>query len=210
LAHQIWLGRIREAGGLTAEDSLTECVVEEGVLHIELLKRLVAGGSNGEHRAHGGRFDNQAESLVVVHTKALREPSEDPASLVAVECPVRERLVGKNPFAGDVGVTRPRNKFLGPITQKGSVLFLHCRMAIRIGKHDMDRDRDWRWRCRGGCGGEDEGLPRHSEPRLGASDHPVRIYRGSHGHSRDGPVCGRRSRKCGCRWSTWTTDVGDQ
>jgi hypothetical protein len=132
-AHKIWSDSIREAGGLTAEDSLTECVMEEGVLHIELMKRPVAGGSNGEHRAHGGRFDNWAESLIVVYTRVLREPPEDP----------RERLVGENPFASDdIGATRPGNKFLGPIAQKGPVLFLHCCTPIRLGKRDTDRGRD--------------------------------------------------------------------
>jgi hypothetical protein len=102
--------------------------------------------------------------------------------------------LGKNPFASDdVGATRPRNKFPSPIAQKAPVLFLHCRTPIRIGKCGTNRGQDRRWRCRGGCGGEDEGLSRHSEPCLGAGDHVVQIYRGSHGHSRDGPVCEHRS-----------------
>jgi hypothetical protein len=129
-AHQSWSGRIREASGLTVEDSLTECAMEEDVFHIELLERPVMGGSNSEHHAHGGRFDNRAERLIVVHTRALREPPEDPASLVAVESPVRERLVGKNSFVSDgVGATRPGNKVPGPIAQKGLILFLQLSHA---------------------------------------------------------------------------------
>jgi hypothetical protein len=188
--------------------------MEEGVLHIEPLKRPVAGGNNGEHRVDGGRFDNQAESLVVVDTRALCEPPEDPTSLVTVESPVRERLVGKNSFAGDdVGATRLGNKILGPIAQKGPILFLHCRTPIRIGKRGINGGQDRRCWHHGGRGGDDEGLPRHPEPRLGVGDHPVRVYRGSHGHIRDRPVCGCRRRKCGCCWShmsMWTTDVGDR
>jgi hypothetical protein len=160
--------------------------VKEGVFHIELLKRPVAGGSNGEHHADGGRFDNRAESLIVVDTRALREPPEDPASLVTVKSPVRDRLVGKNPFTGDdVGAMRPGNKIPGPIVQKGPVLFLHCRTPIRIGKRGANGGRDQRWWHRGGRDGEDERLLRHLEPRLGVGDHPVRVYRGSHGHNRD-------------------------
>jgi hypothetical protein len=210
-AHQLWLGKIREAGGLTSEDNLTERVVEEDILHIELLKRPVAGGSNGEHCADGGRFDNRAESLVVVNTRALCKPPEDSASLVTVESPIRERLVGKKPFAGDdVGATRPGNKIPSPIAQKGPVPFLHCRTPIRIGKRGANGGQDRRWWRRGGRGGEDEGLPWHPEPRHGTDDHPVRVYQGRHGHSRDWPVCGHRRRKCGCCRSTWTTDVGDR
>jgi hypothetical protein len=155
--------------------------MEEGVLHIELLKRPVVGGNNGEHHVDGGWFDNRAEGLIVVDTRALCEPTEDPASLVTVESPIRERLVGKNPFAGDdVVATRPGYKISGPIAQKGPVLFLHCRMPIRIGKHSVNRGRDQRWWRRGGHGGEDEGLLRHPEPRFGTGDHPVWVYWGSH------------------------------
>jgi hypothetical protein len=87
------LGWIGEAYRLTTEDSLAESVVEEGVLHIELLNRSIAGGSNGEHRAGGGRLHNRAKSLVVVNLGALCETLEDLASLVAIERPVRKKLV---------------------------------------------------------------------------------------------------------------------
>jgi hypothetical protein len=187
--------------------------VEEGVLHIEPLKLPVVEGSIGEHRADGSWFDNRVESLIIVDIRALCEPPEDPVKLVTVESPIRERLVGKTPFAGDdVGATRSGNKILGSIAQKGPIFFLHCCMPIGISKRGAKGDRDQRWWCRGGCGGEDKGLSRHPEPHLGAGDHPVQVYQGSHRHSRDQPVCGRRCQKCGCccsRRSTWTMDVGD-
>jgi hypothetical protein len=72
--------------------------VEKSVLHVELLNRPVTGNSNGEYRAHGGRFHNQAERLIVVHTGALSETPEDPTSLVAIEGAVGAKLVGENPF----------------------------------------------------------------------------------------------------------------
>jgi hypothetical protein len=188
--------------------------VEEVVLHIELLKRLVAGGSNGEHHADIGWFDNWVESFIIDDTMALCEPLEDLASLVTVESPIREKLVGKNPFFGDdVGATRLGNKIIGPIAQKGLVLFLHCHTLIRIGKRDMNGGRDQRWWHCGGRGGEDEGLPRHSKPHPAVGDHAVQVYQGSHGHSRDRLVCGRRHQKCGCCWScrsAWTMDVCDR
>jgi hypothetical protein len=93
VAQQIWLGWICESSGLTPEDSLIEHAMVEGPLHIELLNRLVAGGSNGEHLTDGGRFDNWVESLIVVHTRALCETLEDPSSLVAVKSPARETYV---------------------------------------------------------------------------------------------------------------------
>jgi hypothetical protein len=117
--------------------------VEEGILHIKLLKRPFTRSSSGEHRANGGRFDNQAKSLIVVHTGALCENLEDLVSVVEVKSPVRERLVCEYPFASDdVGAMRPGNKFPGSIAHQGLVLFLHSRTLIWIGKHDMNRGRD--------------------------------------------------------------------
>jgi hypothetical protein len=54
--------------------------VEKSILHIELLNWPVTANSNGEHCTHGGRFHNQAERLIVVHTGALSETPEDPTS----------------------------------------------------------------------------------------------------------------------------------
>jgi hypothetical protein len=59
---------ISETHGLAAVDSLSEGAMEEGILHIELLNRSVMGDNSGEHRAHGGRFHNRAERLVVVNS----------------------------------------------------------------------------------------------------------------------------------------------
>jgi hypothetical protein len=59
--------------------------MEKSVLHVELLNRPVTGNSNGEHRAHGGRFHNRAERLIIVHTGALSETPKDLTSLVAIE-----------------------------------------------------------------------------------------------------------------------------
>jgi hypothetical protein len=58
--------------------------MEEDILHIELLNRPVNGDRSGEHRAHGDRFHNQAESLVVVDSGALSETLKDLANLIAM------------------------------------------------------------------------------------------------------------------------------
>jgi hypothetical protein len=73
VTNQVEVSWIGETRGLTAVDSLSEGAIEEGILHIELLNRLVIGDSSGEHHAHGGRFHNRAESLVVVDSGALSE-----------------------------------------------------------------------------------------------------------------------------------------
>jgi hypothetical protein len=103
-----WIGKTR---GLAAVDSLSEGAMEEGILHIELLNRPVMGDSSDEYCAHGGRFHNRVEGLIVVDSGALSETPKDPASLVAIEGPVSAELVCEDLFASDdVGALKSWNK----------------------------------------------------------------------------------------------------
>jgi hypothetical protein len=97
--NQVGVSWIGETRGLAAVDSLSERVMEEGILHIGLLNRPVIGDNSGEHGAHGDRFHNRAESFVVVNSGALSETPKDPVSLVAIEGPVSAELVCEDPFA---------------------------------------------------------------------------------------------------------------
>jgi hypothetical protein len=147
-----WIGETR---GLAAVDSLSEGAMEEGILHIELLNRPVMEDSSGEHRAHGGRFLNWAESLVVVDSGALSETLKDPASLVAIEGPISTELVCEDSFVSDdVGTLRPWNKVPCPITHQGLVLIFNSRTPIGIDEGSADGGRD-QGRDRGG---EDESI----------------------------------------------------
>jgi hypothetical protein len=139
---------IDETRGLTAEDSLRESAVEEGILHIELLNGPVMGDSTGEHHANGGQFHNWAESFIIVDSGALSETLKDPASLVAIKGTVSAELVHEDPLAGDgVGSLRPGNKLPGPIAHQGPILILHSCTPIGIGECSIGRGRDW-GRCR--------------------------------------------------------------
>jgi hypothetical protein len=160
-ANQIWFGWIDKAYGLTVEDRLTEGVMEEDVLYIELLNRPGVRCDESEHRADGGRFHNWAESLVVVHLGALSEAPENPASLVAVESPIGEELMCEDPVAGDdVGATGPGNKFPCPIAHQGPILLLHSRVLVRISKGSVDGGQNGRRRRRGSRGDESEQVTR--------------------------------------------------
>jgi hypothetical protein len=75
------VSRVGEARGLAAEYCLGESVMEEGILHVELLNGPVTGDSSGEHRANSGRFYIRAESLIVVDFGALSETLKDPTGL---------------------------------------------------------------------------------------------------------------------------------
>jgi hypothetical protein len=157
VTNQVGVSWIGETHGLAAVDSLSEGAMEEDILHIELLNRPVMGDSSGEHRAHGGRFHNRAESLILVDSGALSETPKDPASLVAIEGPVSVELVREGPFASDdVGALRSWNKVLCPITHQGPVLILHSRAPIGIGEGSADGGRDRGWCRRRSHGGEDE------------------------------------------------------
>jgi hypothetical protein len=122
--------------------------MKEDILHVELLNGSVTGDSSGEHRANGGRFYNRVESLVVVNSGALNETPKDLASLVAIKGPISAKLVHEDLLAGDnVGALRPGNKLPGPIAHQSSVLLLHSRTPMWIGKRSMSGGWDRR-RCR--------------------------------------------------------------
>jgi hypothetical protein len=73
MTNQVRVSWIGETRGMATVDSLSEGAMEEVILHIELLNRSVMGDSSGEHRAHGGRFHNRVESLIVVDSGTLSE-----------------------------------------------------------------------------------------------------------------------------------------
>jgi hypothetical protein len=159
VTNQVGVSWIGKTHGLTAVDSLSEGAMEEGILHIELLNRPVMGDSSGEHHAHGGRFHNRVESLIVVDSGALSETLKDPTNFVAIEGPVSAELVCKDPFASDdVGALRSWNKVPCPITHQGPVLILHSRAPIGIGEGSADGGRDRGWCRRRSRGGEDESI----------------------------------------------------
>jgi hypothetical protein len=76
------VGGVNEAGGLRAVDGLGEGVMEEDVLDVELVHGPTPGDNQSQHSLDGGRLDDGAEGLVVVHPRALSEPPEDSMSLV--------------------------------------------------------------------------------------------------------------------------------
>jgi hypothetical protein len=92
---------VNEAGELRAVDSLRECVMKEDVLDVELVHRPTPGDSQGQHSPNGGRLNNRAESIIVVHPGALSKPPEDPTSLVQVKRAIRLELILEDPLAAD-------------------------------------------------------------------------------------------------------------
>jgi hypothetical protein len=138
------VSRVGEARGLAAEDCLGESVVEEDILHVELLNGSVTGDSSGKHRVNSDWFYNRVESLIIVDSRALSETPKDPTSLVVIKGPVSMEFVHEDPLVGDnVGALRSGNQLPGLIADQGSVLFLHSR---GIDKHNTSGGGD-RGRC---------------------------------------------------------------
>jgi hypothetical protein len=75
--------------------------VEECILDIELIDRLVLIEGKGEDGMDGGKLDDGAKGLVVVHSGALGEAPKDPTGLVAVDGVIQGQLVAKEPLSGD-------------------------------------------------------------------------------------------------------------
>jgi hypothetical protein len=77
----------------------------------------------------------------------LSETPKDLTGLVAIKGPVSTELMREDPLVGDnVGALRSGNQLPGPIADQGSVLFLHSRTPIGIGKRSTIGGRD-RGRC---------------------------------------------------------------
>jgi hypothetical protein len=145
---QVRVSRVGETRGLAAEDCLGESVVEEGILHVELLNGPVTGDGNGEHHVNSGRFYNRVESLIVVDSRVLSETPKDPTSLIAIKGPVNTELMREDPLAGDnVRALMSENQFPGPIVDQGSVLFLHSHTPMGIDKRNTSGEGD-QGRCR--------------------------------------------------------------
>jgi len=102
--------RVDEAWRLLTVDGLLKMTMKKGVLHVELVDRPRARGSNAENNPDGGRFNNWTEGLIVVDAVLLRETPDNPASLVPSKRTISIILVLENPLASDdVGARWTRN-----------------------------------------------------------------------------------------------------
>jgi hypothetical protein len=127
--------QVNEVGGLRAVDHLEECAVEEGILDIELVHEPTPGDSQSQHNLDGGKLDDGAEGLIVVHSGALCEPPDDLMSLVPVKGAIRLEFMLEDPLVGDdIGPRRPRNQVPCAIRQQSLVL-LHSAMLVGVRKY---------------------------------------------------------------------------
>jgi hypothetical protein len=61
---QLWTSGVDKASGLAAVDNLHQSAMEEGIIDVELMDRLVPREGEGEEDSHGGKLDNGAKGLI--------------------------------------------------------------------------------------------------------------------------------------------------
>jgi hypothetical protein len=179
----IRLHRINKSNRLAVVNGLQEGVMQERILHIELVNRLGAGDSQGEQGMDRGGLDHWAKGLIVVDARSLGEAAKNTASLVPVQGAIRIELVLENPLVGDVvGANKTRDKILGVVGDQGYKLFFHHVTPVQIDEGGVDggwyQRQGWR---RGGRQGESVG--RKSEAPLRPCGHWMRIDRRCHRYS---------------------------
>ena len=141
----IRLSGVDEADGLLTVDLLGEMAMKERVGDVHLVNGPRARDRQLQDSADRARFDNRGEGVGEVHTGALTETTNHPASLVALKGPVRPGLMPKDPFAADhVSVRRPRHQLPGAVTLKSVELLLHRGEPMRVSKSRSSR----RWEGR--------------------------------------------------------------
>ena len=137
--------RISKTRRLTSVNSLRESAVEERILVVKLMNRLVTRERKREHCTNGGWLDDRAESFIEINTFALSKPSEHPTSFVSFQRTIRLQLVMVDPLASnDVSIARRINEIPSVVGEKSTILLNHSGMPIRILESTTIGLRYWR------------------------------------------------------------------
>jgi hypothetical protein len=141
------VSRVNEVSELAVVDRLGEGAVEQDVLDIQLVHRLAPEEGQSQHGANGGGLHDEAESLIVVHTGALGEPTKDPACLVPVQRAIRLELVLEDPLARHhIDSTWSWYQVPGVVGQQSLVLLFHSAAPVGVDERATDRGQGRRQR----------------------------------------------------------------
>jgi hypothetical protein len=72
--------------------------MKKGILDVELVNRPGTQYRDAEDGADHGWLDHGTECLIKVNSMLLREPTDDPASLVTCKAAIRSELVLEDPL----------------------------------------------------------------------------------------------------------------
>ena len=111
-----------------AEHPFRQVPVEERVLDVELVDRLVSCRGEMQHGPNGGRLDHQGEGLVEVQARALGEATHNLACFHAFQPAISMKLVFEDPFPSDDGSARgSRYKLPSAVVLERLEILLHRR-----------------------------------------------------------------------------------
>src|SRR6185295_17002669 len=95
-------------------------------LHVQLVYRPRARKRNREDRVHSSGLHHWTEGLIIVHARPLSEPSENPASLVALQCAISSTLMRPDPLASHhIATRRTWHEVPRLVGKKSRVLLFH-------------------------------------------------------------------------------------
>src|SRR6185312_15440565 len=116
--------------------------MKKHILDIQLVHRPRARERKREDHAHSSRLHHWTEGLIIVHIRPLGETSENPASLVALQCAVSPTLMRPDSLACDhIATRRMRHEVPRLVSKKSRVLLFHRATPVRIRQGIADGGR---------------------------------------------------------------------
>jgi hypothetical protein len=86
-------------------DFFMEVAMEEGIVHIHLMKRPIRDRGNGEKAADSNKFGNRGKGFSIVDALPLVETLSDQPGFVPLNGTVRPIFGFENPFAANGAMT---------------------------------------------------------------------------------------------------------
>jgi hypothetical protein len=177
---------VNKVSELAEVDCLGEGVVQEGILDVQWVHRLFLGDRQSQHCVNSCGLHDNAENLIVVHTRVLGEPLEVPTSLVSVQIIICLQVVLEDPLASHhIGPRWLWYQVPGAVGEQGLILLFYSTTPVGVNECAMDRGWDRR-QCRRSVNGELQTLHRIGDPGSKTGDHWARAA-GFTGHD----DCGR-------------------
>lgn len=89
---------VNKAGRLLTEHIFLQVSVKKCIGDVELPSRPLSSSCDGKYGADSSWFHHRCESLAEINAGALREPANNPPSLVSLERAIRIQFVFENPL----------------------------------------------------------------------------------------------------------------
>jgi hypothetical protein len=118
---------------MVAVDCLCQSAMKKCILNIELVHWPRARESQKDNSAHCSRLHHWTRSLIIVHTRTLSEPPNDPTRLIALQSNISPSFDRPNPLASHhIATRKTRHKVPSLVGKKASILLFHRMTPVRI------------------------------------------------------------------------------